>query len=128
MNDINNPINIYKDIHISTHSQTITEVMKGLTQVKQKLPDTHVDYPDPKPECIPVILPSTQSSAELIMYREDKVLEWIFLAHKQGQALKSCVAKLSDLIGSQLLGTDLVEIIVLYTNAEISLLWVISEN
>ena len=40
---------------------------------------------DPKLDCILVILPSTHSPTGLIMQREDSIMEWIFLAHKQSK-------------------------------------------
>lgn len=42
-----------------------------------------IDQSDFTTECILVILPSTHSPTELTMQKEDNILEWIFLAHKQ---------------------------------------------
>ena len=57
-----------------------------------------MDRIDPKLDCILVLLPSTHSSTGLIMQREDSIMEWIFLAHKQNKKLKTYVEKKSKLI------------------------------
>ena len=48
--------------------------------------------------CILVILPSTHSPTGILMQREDYVLEWIFLAHKQGKKLKAYIEMVSELL------------------------------
>ena len=53
---------------------------------------------DPKLDCILVILPSTHSPPGLIMQREDSIMEWTFLAHKQSKKLKAYIEKISELI------------------------------
>ena len=57
-----------------------------------------MDRIDPKLDCILVLLPSTHSPTGLIMQREDSIMEWIFLAHKQNKKLKTYVEKKSKLI------------------------------
>lgn len=44
-----------------------------------------MDQVDPKLACILVLLPSTHSPPGLIMQREDSIMEWTFLAHKQSK-------------------------------------------
>lgn len=53
---------------------------------------------DPKLDFILVILPSIHSPTGLTMQREDTILEWIFLAQKQSQNLKTYIKKVSGLI------------------------------
>jgi hypothetical protein len=48
-----------------------------------------MDQIDPKLDCILVILPSTHSPTGLIMQREDNIMKWTFLAHKQSKKLKT---------------------------------------
>ena len=48
--------------------------------------------------CILVILPSTHSPARMLMHMEDYILEWIFLAHKQGKKLKAYMEMVSELL------------------------------
>lgn len=68
------------------------------------------------------------------MQREDYILEWIFLAHKQSKKLKTYIEKVSELILKgklrlrQLVGMDPAEIVVPFTNAEIASLWVQNEH
>ncbi|ERE72636.1 HERV-K-5q33.3 provirus ancestral Pol protein [Cricetulus griseus] len=63
------------------------------------------------------------------MQREDIILEWIFLPHKQNKKLKTHIEKISDFILKgklrlrQLTGKDPAEIIVPLINEEISSLW-----
>ena len=57
-----------------------------------------MDRIDPKLDCILVLLPSTHSPTGLIMQREDSIMEWIFLAHKQSKKLKTYIEKKSKLI------------------------------
>jgi hypothetical protein len=76
--------------------------------------------------CILVILPSTHSPTEILMQREDYILEWIFLAHKVRKKLKTHIEKVSELIlkgkmrVQQLVGMDLAETVVPFTKAEIA--------
>ena len=85
--------------------------------------NTKLDY-------ILVILPSTG----LIMEREDSIVEWISLVHKQSKKLKTYIEKISELIIKgrirfhQMSGTKLAEIVVTLTNAEIISSWVINED
>lgn len=53
---------------------------------------------DPELEYFLVILLSSDSPTGLIMQREDSIMEWIFLAHKQNKKLKTYVEKKSKLI------------------------------
>ncbi|MGE9501621.1 hypothetical protein ACQP3D_24730 [Escherichia coli] len=68
------------------------------------------------------------------MQREDTILEWIFLPHKQNKKLKTYIEKISDLILKgklrlrQLTGKDPAEIIVPLNNEEISSLWKDNEH
>ena len=48
--------------------------------------------------CILVILPSTHSPTGMLMQMEDYILEWIFLAHKQGKKLKAYIEMVSELL------------------------------
>ncbi|ERE65488.1 putative HERV-K-5q33.3 provirus ancestral Pol protein [Cricetulus griseus] len=63
------------------------------------------------------------------MKREDTILEWIFLQHKQNKKLKTYIENISDLFLKgklrlrQLTGKDQAEIMVTLTNEEISSLW-----
>jgi hypothetical protein len=72
--------------------------------------NTKLDY-------ILVILPSTG----LIMEREDSIVEWISLVHKQSKKLKTYIEKISELIIKgrirlcQLSGTDTVETVISLT-------------
>lgn len=50
--------------------------------VEKKLQDVYADCLDPELDCILVILSSTHSPILVLMQREDDILEWIFLAHK----------------------------------------------
>ena len=58
------------------------------------------------------ILRSTPSPTGLIMQREDSIVEWIFLAHKQSKKLRADIENISELIiksrvrPHQLSGTD----------------------
>ena len=42
-----------------------------------------------------VILPCTHSHTGMLMQMEDYILEWIFLAHKQGKKLKAYMEMVS---------------------------------
>ena len=60
------------------------------------------------------------------MQRQDNILEWIFLIHKQKKnQLKTYIEKISELVIKgqirlyQLSGIDIAEIMIHYTNAEI---------
>jgi hypothetical protein len=85
-----------------------------------------VDRIDPKLDCILVILFSTHSPTAIIMQREDSIMEWIFLAHKQSKKVKTYIEKISELIIKgrirlcQLLGTDPTKIVASLKNAEIT--------
>ena len=57
--------------------------------VEKRLKDAYVDPINPKLDCILVILPSTHSPTGLIMQREDNIMKWTFLAHKQSKKLKT---------------------------------------
>ena len=48
--------------------------------------------------CILVILPCTHSHTGMLMQMEDYILEWIFLAHKQGKKLKAYMEMVSELL------------------------------
>ena len=48
--------------------------------------------------CILVILPCTHSHTGMLMQMEDYILEWIFLAHKQGKKLKAYIEMVSELL------------------------------
>lgn len=93
-----------------------------------------MDHVDSKCDCILFILPSTRSPTVFIVQREDSIMEWIFLAHKQGKKLKTYIEKISELIIRsrirlhQMSGTKLAEIVVTLTNAEIISSWVINED
>ena len=45
-----------------------------------------------------VILPCTHSHTGMLMQMEDYILEWIFLAHKQGKKLKAYIEMVSELL------------------------------
>ena len=45
-----------------------------------------------------VILPCTRSHTGILMQMEDYILEWIFLAHKQGKKLKAYIEMVSELL------------------------------
>ena len=68
------------------------------------------------------------------MHREDSTLEWIFLPYQQSRKLKAYVEKVSELIQKaktglhQLEGIDPAEIVVSFTNTEISSLWTENEH
>lgn len=49
----------------------------------------------PKLDYILVILLSIHSSTGILIQREDNILEWIFLAHKQNKKLKTYMEKVS---------------------------------
>ena len=63
------------------------------------------------------------------MHREDSTLEWIFLPYQQSRKLKAYVEKVSELIQKaktglhQLAGIDPAEIVVPFTNVEMTSLW-----
>ena len=63
------------------------------------------------------------------MQMEDYILEWIFLAHKQGKKLKAYIEMVSELLLKKrerlqkLVGMDPAEIVVPFINAEIESLW-----
>lgn len=63
------------------------------------------------------------------MQMEDYILEWIFLAHKQGKKLKAYIEMVSELLLKKrerlqkLVGMDPAEIVVPFINAEIASLW-----
>ena len=79
--------------------------------------------------CILVILPCTHSHTGMLMQMEDYILEWIFLAHKQGKKLKAYIEMVSELLLKKrerlqkLVGMDSAEIVVPFINAEIDSLW-----
>ena len=79
--------------------------------------------------CILVILPCTHSHTGMLMQMEDYILEWIFLAHKQGKKLKAYMEMVSELLLKKkerlqkLVGMDPAEIMVPFINAEIESLW-----
>ena len=79
--------------------------------------------------CILVILPCTHSHTGMLMQMEDYILEWIFLAHKQGKKLKAYMEMVSELLLKKrerlqkLVGMDPAEIVVPFINAEIDSLW-----
>ena len=87
-----------------------------LILVEQRLQEAYADQVDAKLDCILVILPPTHSPPGLTMQREDSIIEWIFLAHKQSQKLKTYIEKISELIIKgrirlcQLPGTDLTDL------------------
>ena len=91
--------------------------------------DAHVDRINHDLDCILFILPSREYPSGILMQREDTILVWIFLPHKQNEKLKTYIEKISDLILKgklrlcQLNGKDPAEIIVPLTNEEISSLW-----
>ena len=71
-----------------------------------------------------VILPCTHSHTGMLMQMEDYILEWIFLAHKQGKKLKAYMEMVSELLLKKerlqkLVGMDPAEIVVPFINAEI---------
>ena len=86
------------DKDLNSPRKLSAEAEKELTLVERKLQDTHLDRIDPKMACILVILPSTHSPTGILMQREDYILEWIFLAHKQSKKLKTYIEKVSELI------------------------------
>ena len=63
------------------------------------------------------------------MQMEDYILEWIFLAHKQGKKLKAYIEMVSELLLKKrerlqkLVGMDPAEIVVPFINVEIDSLW-----
>ena len=63
------------------------------------------------------------------MQMEDYILEWIFLAHKQGKKLNAYMEMVSELLLKKrerlqkLVGMDPAEIVVPFINAEIDSLW-----
>ena len=63
------------------------------------------------------------------MHREDSAVEWIFLPYLHSKKLKSYVEKVSELIRKaktrlhQLAGIDPAEIVVPFTNVEMSSIW-----
>lgn len=86
-----------------------------------------MDHVDPKLNCVLDITPPRESSSDILMQREDTLLERIFLLHKQSKKLKTSVENISDLILKgklqlqQLTGMDLAETIIPLTNEEIFL-------
>ncbi|MGE9574186.1 reverse transcriptase domain-containing protein [Escherichia coli] len=105
------------------------EAEKELQWVENRILDAHVRGINFDLDCILVILPSREYPSGILMQREDTILEWIFLPHKQNKKLKTYIEKISDLILKgklrlcQLTGKDPAEIIVPLTNEEISSLW-----
>ena len=81
------------DKDLNSPRKLSAEAEKELTLEERKLQDTHLDHIDPKMACILVILPSTHSPTGILMQREDYILEWIFLAHKQSKKLKLTLKK-----------------------------------
>ncbi|ERE69715.1 sorting nexin-6-like protein [Cricetulus griseus] len=81
------------------------EAEKEFQWVENRILDVHVDRMNLDLDCILVILPSREYLSGILMQREDTILEWIFLPHKQ------------------LTGKDPAEIIIPLTNEEISSLW-----
>jgi hypothetical protein len=122
------------DSNLNSPRCLTTEAEKELTPVEQRLQEAYVDRINPKLDNKLLILPSTSSPVGLIMQREDSIMEWIFLAHKQGKKLKTYIEKISELIirsrirFHQMSGTKLAEIVVTLTNAEIISSWVINED
>lgn len=122
------------DKDLNSPRKLSAEAEKELALVERKLQDTHLDRIDPKMACVLVILPSTHSPTGILMQREDYILEWIFLAHKQSKKLKTYIEKVSELILKgklrlrQLVGMDPAEIVVPFTNAEIASLWIQNEH
>ena len=57
-----------------------------------------MDRVNPNLNCIIVILPSRISLTEILMQRDDIILEWIFLPHKLSKKLKTYVENVSELI------------------------------
>ncbi|MGE9714897.1 hypothetical protein ACQP3F_24940 [Escherichia coli] len=105
------------------------EAEKELQWVENRILNAHVDRINLNLDCILVILPSREYPSGILMQREDTILEWIFLPHKQNKKLKTYIEKISDLILKgklrlhQLTGKDPAEIIVPLTSEEISSLW-----
>jgi hypothetical protein len=68
----------------SPRSQTVG-AEKVLTLVDHRLQEAYADQIDPKLDCILITLCSTHSPTGLIMQRENSIMEWILLAHKQSK-------------------------------------------
>ncbi|ERE67035.1 HERV-K-3q27.3 provirus ancestral Pol protein [Cricetulus griseus] len=105
------------------------EAEKVLQWVENRILDVHVDRINLDLDCILVILPSKEYPSGILVQKEDTILGWIFLPHKQNKKLKTYIEKISDLILKgklrlhRLTGKDPAEIIVPLTNDEISSLW-----
>ncbi|MGU7584704.1 hypothetical protein [Enterococcus faecalis] len=74
------------------------EAEKELQWVENRILDANVDQINLDLDCILVILPSREYPSGILMQREDTILEWIFLPHKQNKKLKTYIEKISDLI------------------------------
>ena len=61
--------------------------------VEKRILEAHMDCADPNLDCILVILPSREYPSGILMQREDIILEWIFLPHKQNKKLKNIYRK-----------------------------------
>ncbi|KAL6034566.1 hypothetical protein STEG23_035004 [Scotinomys teguina] len=75
-----------------------SEAEKELAIVEKIIQEAHVDRVNPELKCILVILPSRHSSTDILMRREDVILEWIFLPRKPNKKLKTYIEKIFDLI------------------------------
>ena len=98
------------------------EAEKELHWVENRKLDAHVYWINIDLDCILVILLSREYPSGILMQREDTILEWIFLPHKQNKTLKTYIEKICDLILQgklrlrQLTGKDPAEIIIPLVN------------
>ncbi|KAL6044259.1 hypothetical protein STEG23_019939 [Scotinomys teguina] len=74
------------------------EAEKELALVEMTIREAHVDRVNPELQCILVIFPARHSPTDILMQREDVILEWIFLPRKPNKKLKTYIEKISDLI------------------------------
>ena len=81
------------DKDLNRQKKLSAEAQKELALVERNLLDTPLYQIKPKMACILVILPSTYSPTGILLQREDYILEWIFLAHKQSKKLKTTLRR-----------------------------------
>ncbi|KAL6034225.1 hypothetical protein STEG23_023036 [Scotinomys teguina] len=117
------------DKDLNSPRELSDEAEKELALVEKTIQEAHVDRVNPELKCILVILPTRHSPTDILIQREDVILEWIFLPRKPNKKLKTYIEKISDLIHKgklrlrQLTGMDPAEIVVPLTNEEVSSLW-----
>ncbi|KAL6073224.1 hypothetical protein STEG23_034606 [Scotinomys teguina] len=86
------------DKDLNSPRELSAEAEKELAIVEKTIREAHVDRVNPELKCILVILSSRHSPTDILMQREDVILEWILLPCKPNKKLKTYIEKISDLI------------------------------